>query len=351
MFAVVVVHSEHWLYPIAGIDVAHIVKIAALLCDPIFFALSGYFAIRSLAGKSYGVYIQRKVTTVVLPLLVYSLVLYVSSCWTKGLGITAYIQYLYGCLSPWWFIPALLPCLVIAPALYILFERLSDDQIFFTAKFVGALALFAIVCCFLQWVFRLTGHETLERAVSILYTLVPVRLLSDHSTFLFFCLGYFFRRLQPFFSRQVETKLIVFGAIAWVLDIVFSYYSIDRIDFSYMWLFATLAVLLFFNRCEIKSRWAARPISWLAKRSYSVYLVQYDTIAIASAFVFDILLGGADAAFLPAISRVFLWSMMVFLAYTLAVLIAAVVDGTLLRAAQSLFESAARRAGRVRWSE
>lgn len=40
--------------------------------------------------------------------------------------------------------------------------------------------------------------------------------------------------------------------------------------------------------------------------------------------------------------------MIVFLAYTLAALIAAVVDGTLLRGAQSLFESAVRRAGRVR---
>ena len=40
--------------------------------------------------------------------------------------------------------------------------------------------------------------------------------------------------------------------------------------------------------------------------------------------------------------------MMAFLAYTLAVLVAAVVDGTLLRGAQSLFESSVRRAGRVR---
>lgn len=40
--------------------------------------------------------------------------------------------------------------------------------------------------------------------------------------------------------------------------------------------------------------------------------------------------------------------MIVFLAYTLAVLIAAVVDGTLLRGAQSLFELAIRRAGRIR---
>lgn len=57
---------------------------------------------------------------------------------------------------------------------------------------------------------------------------------------------------------------------------------------------------------------------------------------------------GSDAAFLPAISRVFYGSIVVFLAYTLAVLIAAVVDGTLLRGAQSLFESSVRRAGRVR---
>lgn len=66
MLAVVVVHSGGYLGQIAGINVGSSASTLAILCDPLFFALSGYFAIRPLK-RSYSAYVLRKVQTIAVP--------------------------------------------------------------------------------------------------------------------------------------------------------------------------------------------------------------------------------------------------------------------------------------------
>lgn len=46
MLAVLVVHSGTYLDPILGVPVGAYLSRLAYVCDPIFFVLSGYFAIR-----------------------------------------------------------------------------------------------------------------------------------------------------------------------------------------------------------------------------------------------------------------------------------------------------------------
>ena len=46
MLLVVVCHSARYLPPVCGVDVAPALERLALVCDPVFFALSGFFAIR-----------------------------------------------------------------------------------------------------------------------------------------------------------------------------------------------------------------------------------------------------------------------------------------------------------------
>ena len=69
MLAVIVVHCSWYLGTIVGIKADVIAFNAALLCDPIFFTLSGYFAIRPLKHGLVSYYL-RKVSTIVLPLIV-----------------------------------------------------------------------------------------------------------------------------------------------------------------------------------------------------------------------------------------------------------------------------------------
>lgn len=48
MFFVVMVHSSRYLGSIHGIETAPFISEFALICDPIFFVLSGFFAFRPL---------------------------------------------------------------------------------------------------------------------------------------------------------------------------------------------------------------------------------------------------------------------------------------------------------------
>lgn len=99
MLAVVVVHSGSYLGTLAGINAGSIASTAAILCDPIFFALSGYFAIRPLKRSLFSYY-SRKVSTIILPLFVYSFLLYLYSAGFTGLSIHGYIAYFSQVLTP-----------------------------------------------------------------------------------------------------------------------------------------------------------------------------------------------------------------------------------------------------------
>lgn len=59
MFLVVVVHIAPQLGSFHGINAGVIVGTGAIICDPIFFCLSGYFALRPLK-KSYKDYLFGK---------------------------------------------------------------------------------------------------------------------------------------------------------------------------------------------------------------------------------------------------------------------------------------------------
>jgi len=66
MFLVVVVHIAPQLGSFCGINAGAIVGTGAIICDPIFFCLSGYFALRPLK-KSYKDYLFGKALSLLLP--------------------------------------------------------------------------------------------------------------------------------------------------------------------------------------------------------------------------------------------------------------------------------------------
>ena len=59
MFLVVVVHIAPQLGSFRNINASAIASTAAIICDPIFFCLSGYFALKPLK-KSYKEYLFGK---------------------------------------------------------------------------------------------------------------------------------------------------------------------------------------------------------------------------------------------------------------------------------------------------
>lgn len=68
------------------------------------------------------------------------------------------------------------------------------------------------------------------------------------------------------------------------------------------WLFATIAVLLIFDKIEIRSPRLQKVFEWTGRRSFAIYLLQYTTIALVAPFIYDTVLGrrGCRACRSPA---------------------------------------------------
>ena len=335
VFAVVVVHMSGYLGPIGGVP-TNAIGTFAIVCDPVFFALSGYFALRPLK-TSLPKYYVRKFSSIILPLFLYSALLYVYYSWSSGLSLFGYIEYFNNVLTPWWFIPALIPYLIAAPFLYKCLESLSDDWVKLLVRFSVVLSIWGIAGCFLTWAFEVTGHATLGRMVGICTSLLPATLVPN-SYFIYFCLGFFIRRLIPILSDRRKKQLMVLGLSCWLLDAAFAHFGINRVDPSYAWLPATIAIFLIFDRLSIPDGIASRCIGWAAKRSYSIYLLQYTTIEIATAAIYTSIFAGGIMGH-AALVRLCVWLGTTLLAYVLAFGCASIVDSALLRPLQGLVES------------
>ena len=126
MFLVVVVHIAPQLGSFRGINAGVIVGTGAIICDPIFFCLSGYFALKPLK-KSYKDYLFGKALSLLLPIFVYAGLLYTYKVVTGSLQDSNYIRYTSSLVQGgWWFIPALIPCILVAPVLSKMFDALND---------------------------------------------------------------------------------------------------------------------------------------------------------------------------------------------------------------------------------
>lgn len=335
MFAVVVVHMSGRLGPIGGVP-TNAIGVFAIVCDPVFFALSGYFALRPLKTNLPKYYV-RKFSTIVLPLFLYSVLLYLYYNWSSGLSLFGYIEYFNNVLSPWWFIPALIPFLIAAPFLYKCLESLSDDWVKLLVKLSLVLSIWGIAGCFLNWAFEVTGHTTLCRMVSICTSLLPATLVPN-SYFIYFCLGFFIRRLIPILSKKRKNQLVILGLLCWILDTAFAHFGINRVDPSYAWLPATIMIFLIVDRVSIPDGAVSRCIGWAAKRSYSIYLLQYTTIEIATSVVYASIFVGDIMEYI-ALVRACVWIVTTVLAYVLAFSVASIVDSALLKRLQSATET------------
>lgn len=87
MFLVVVVHIAPQLGSFRNINASPIASTAAIICDPIFFCLSGYFAFKPLK-KSYKDYLFDKALSLLLPIFVYAGLLYAFKTATGSLQDT-----------------------------------------------------------------------------------------------------------------------------------------------------------------------------------------------------------------------------------------------------------------------
>ena len=336
MFLVVVVHMSYYFSDIRGIRVSALIFTFAIICDPIFFFLSGYFSIVKIK-TSLKEYYCKKIATIILPLVVYSILLYLYSQRMANLSISSYLSSTISRVSHgWWFIPTLIPFLIIAPFLYTSFNALTDRQVLLISKIVFYTFSWGIISGTILWIAQTNNILELTNIFKILTRVLPTWVIPGSGYFIFFCFGYFYKRLNLILTDVQKKKLFIIGLVAWVLDIICAYFKINRVDPSYFWIFNTIAVFIFFNKINIPHSFYNNIILWISKRTYSIYLLQFTTIYILTQLIYTKkVLGDVNA--MHFYFRIPIWILTTISAFLLALIFAAIFDYLLLKPIQKLF--------------
>lgn len=342
MFLVIVNHASPYLGIIQGIDAGKIVGELALICNPLFFALSGYFAIRKLT-TSYANYLWKKFLTVLLPLILYGLVMYLYAIYRGETSVSlgnAMRYYQYELSGNWWFIPALIPCLLLAPWLHTMFEALDIHK---------KRALFILVSLAMTWgiivdglifcakIFQLSGLEAAVRALALF---VPPRVIPG-AFFVYFCLGYFIPLLPQLASKATLRRYCVSGLVLWVVGAVLVALGCKRADPSYLWFFTTIGIFYLFQKIHVTTPAICACISFVARRSYSVYLFNYASLCAVLAFAQSLGLFTSDLSLVPPPSfsaGAPMWIAFVVAGYAVSFFSACVCDLTILKLAQRVLQ-------------
>lgn len=167
-------------------------------------------------------------------------------------------------------------------------------------------------------------HVTFAAAISMLQRIIPRSLLGG-TYFTFFCMGYFIKRVTPLLDTRETHFIMASGALFFIIDIASAYFGLERSDPSFNWMIVTVAIFIAFDGIKLQSKSLSKLIEWAAKRSYSIYLLQYTTIE----FAIDVIYIGAlhsGYATLAWPLRLITWVSATVLAYGTALTIASIVD-------------------------
>lgn len=335
MLLVVAAHTLPMLPRFQGPRLGGAVAGFCLVCDPIFFMLSGYFAIRPLRG-SLGSYVLRKASSVLVPLVVYSLVLYVATSWST-LSPGGYLACLLGYLrGGWWFVPALVPFLLLAPFLHWMLEGLDDRWIKRLAVLCLALYGWGAISHLLVYLAELVERPGLSSLVTIGTYFVPTEPLRGY--FPTFVLGYLYRRLSGVLPERAKRRAACAGLGALVLSTVVSGLGVPQDDPNQLWVLAAFGLMFAFEFIRVPEGAATRAAVWVGKRSFSIYLLHY-YLVLGFLGTTSIWAGAAAlVSSIPLPAGVALAVLVVLGVFALTLLVASVLDPLVLTPAQRLFD-------------
>ena len=267
--------------------------------------------------------------------MVYSIVVYLVDSW-PSIGLGGYLSYTASYLAGgWWFIPTLIPMLVLAPFIYKALETLSDEWVVRLVKLVAVLYAWGVACHLIVFVATAIDRPGVVNLMTMLAYYVPTKIPGGYLSI--FTFGYLFRRLGTILSEKQKRLMAWMGVVAWILCFLFPGLGVPEDDPNQIWVFAAFGAFFLFDRVRIADGVGQRLVTWAAKRSYTIYLLQYTTIHLVHGIVYDQLLFG-DVSALPATASVLVWIATVVAAYLLALLAASVLDTLVLGPVQKLFD-------------
>ena len=153
----------------------------------------------------------------------------------------------------WWFVPALIPFILVAPVLSKMFDAL-DDRTCKIALFVtlGIYAWGGLSSAANSLLIN-SQHVTFAAAISMLQRIIPRSLLGG-TYFTFFCMGYFIKRVTPLLDTRETHFIMASGALFFIIDIASAYYGLDRSDPSFNWMIVTVAIFITFDGIKHQSK-------------------------------------------------------------------------------------------------
>lgn len=158
------------------------------------------------------------------------------------------------------------------------------------------------------------------------------------SYFPVFCLGYFYRRLSGILAQVQKTRLSIAAIVSIVACFLLAGIGVEGDDPDQIWVIAAFCLFFLFERVRVPEGVASKVVVWVAKRSYSIYLFQYTTIAIMGGILYTGVAFG-DVSTFPLILQLAIWALYAIGSYCLALVIASVLDPILLTNVQRLFNS------------
>ncbi len=333
MFCIVVIHCAPRLGEIGGVDVSQWVSTFFLVFDPVFFALSGYLAIRPLK-KGLGQYYAGKVISIIVPVLLYSVIAYFVASRLSGLSFGGYVDYLdYLLEGAWWFVPTLVPMLVLAPFLYLCFEGLDDKWFGLLVGVLVAFAAWGVLHDAVASLPALGAPEWMSGLANTMEELLPPNVEPFSGYALFFCMGYACRRYEERLKDARLAPWLVFGLACLVVDATVAQLGLHRSTPSHLWVFATPVVFMVASRVHVRSSRVTKALEWTSRRSYSIYLFQAAAIVILGGLIYDSgAFGDVASAAIPA--RLLVWLALVVGSYALSWTAASVLDTLLLNPIQ-----------------
>lgn len=102
----------------------------------------------------------------------------------------------------------------------------------------------------------------------------------------------------------------------------------------------TVAIFVTFDGVKLQSQSLSKTIEWVAKRSYSIYLLQYATIEFATNVIYAGALNGRYATLVWPL-RLSTWIFATVLAYGLALAVASIVDTLIIEPIQKKLRTSA----------
>lgn len=246
-----------------------------IICDFMFFVLSGYFAYREANTlKDFLSNCVRIMNNIIIPVLVFAALLDLFSYKQFKINysfIEVFKMRLLG--GNWWFVSAIIPYLFLAPVFFLVIKYMNNKLL----VFIGTFIILANI------IFVALRDNFSNRYVDILRGFMPIN--SEMSCyFLAFCFGMAFNKIKvsKFFQSKSFSTLAI---VCLVIPIVCSIFHINIFsagDDGIMKLFIIPSIFLLqlFMRIDIKNLTLTKIISNMSKACFGVYLCHFKLLFV-----------------------------------------------------------------------